>query len=104
MGGYDRDGPQLYMIEPSGVAYVIPQPFHSSQTCQEERSLLFFPVLRRQPCHMQRYFGAAVGKGRQAAKTYTPSPLTAWFCSYVINKQKNKLLINYHRGSLFQQN
>jgi len=37
MGGYDRDGPQLYMIEPSGVAY--------------------------------RYFGAAVGKGRQAAKT-----------------------------------
>ncbi|KAJ7541643.1 hypothetical protein O6H91_10G068300 [Diphasiastrum complanatum] len=37
LGGYDRDGPQLYMIEPSGVAY--------------------------------RYFGAAVGKGRQAAKT-----------------------------------
>ena len=25
MGGYDRDGPQLYMIEPSGVAYVGPQ-------------------------------------------------------------------------------
>ena len=22
LGGYDRDGPQLYMIEPSGVAYV----------------------------------------------------------------------------------
>lgn len=37
LGGFDRDGPQLYMIEPSGVAY--------------------------------RYFGAAVGKGRQAAKT-----------------------------------
>jgi hypothetical protein len=37
LGGYDRDGPQLYMIEPSGVAY--------------------------------RYFGAAIGKGRQAAKT-----------------------------------
>ncbi|GJN26837.1 hypothetical protein PR202_gb14797 [Eleusine coracana subsp. coracana] len=37
LGGYDRDGPQLYMIEPSGV-------FH-------------------------KYFGAALGKGRQAAKT-----------------------------------
>uniref|UniRef100_A0A0D6R5R7 Proteasome subunit alpha type n=1 Tax=Araucaria cunninghamii TaxID=56994 RepID=A0A0D6R5R7_ARACU len=37
LGGYDREGPQLYMIEPSGVAY--------------------------------RYFGAAIGKGRQAAKT-----------------------------------
>eukprot|EP00249_Psilotum_nudum_P005537 c18979_g1_i1 orf=343-924(+) len=37
LGGYDRDGPQLYVIEPSGVAY--------------------------------RYFGAAIGKGRQAAKT-----------------------------------
>ena len=22
LGGYDRDGPQLYMIEPSGVSYV----------------------------------------------------------------------------------
>ncbi|KAL0282023.1 UNVERIFIED_CONTAM: Proteasome subunit alpha type-3 [Sesamum angustifolium] len=37
LGGYDRDGPQLYMIEPSGISY--------------------------------RYFGAAIGKGRQAAKT-----------------------------------
>ncbi|KAJ8491301.1 hypothetical protein OPV22_013022 [Ensete ventricosum] len=37
LGGYDRDGPQLYMIEPSGVSY--------------------------------RYFGATIGKGRQAAKT-----------------------------------
>ncbi|KAF5750338.1 proteasome subunit alpha type-3-like [Tripterygium wilfordii] len=37
LGGYDRDGPQLYMVEPSGVSY--------------------------------RYFGAAIGKGRQAAKT-----------------------------------
>ncbi|OEL35684.1 Proteasome subunit alpha type-3 [Dichanthelium oligosanthes] len=37
LGGYDRDGPQLYMIEPSGVSY--------------------------------KYFGAALGKGRQAAKT-----------------------------------
>ncbi|XP_020101895.1 proteasome subunit alpha type-3 isoform X1 [Ananas comosus] len=37
LGGYDRDGPQLYMVEPSGVSY--------------------------------RYFGAAMGKGRQAAKT-----------------------------------
>ncbi|XP_042491069.1 proteasome subunit alpha type-3 [Macadamia integrifolia] len=37
LGGYDRDGPQLYTIETSGVSY--------------------------------RYFGAAIGKGRQAAKT-----------------------------------
>eukprot|EP00899_Mesostigma_viride_P001855 jgi/Mesvir1/11670/Mv00064-RA.1 len=37
LGVYDRDGPQLYMIDPSGVAH--------------------------------RYFGAALGKGRQAAKT-----------------------------------
>ncbi|KAF8370017.1 hypothetical protein HHK36_031956 [Tetracentron sinense] len=37
LGGYDRDGPQLYMVEPSGVSH--------------------------------RYFGAAIGKGRQAAKT-----------------------------------
>ncbi|KAK4346123.1 hypothetical protein RND71_036299 [Anisodus tanguticus] len=37
LGGYDRDGPQLYLVEPSGVSY--------------------------------RYFGAAIGKGRQAAKT-----------------------------------
>ncbi|XP_016671761.1 proteasome subunit alpha type-3 isoform X2 [Gossypium hirsutum] len=37
LGGYDRDGPQLYMVEPSGISY--------------------------------RYFGAAIGKGKQAAKT-----------------------------------
>ncbi|KAF3577896.1 hypothetical protein DY000_02034476 [Brassica cretica] len=37
LGGYDKDGPQLYMIEPSGISY--------------------------------RYFGAAIGKGKQAAKT-----------------------------------
>ncbi|KAL2456640.1 Phospholipase D [Forsythia ovata] len=23
LGGYDRDGPQLYMVEPSGVSYVL---------------------------------------------------------------------------------
>ncbi|KAI3891537.1 hypothetical protein MKW92_000247 [Papaver armeniacum] len=37
LGGYDRDGPQLYMVEPSGISH--------------------------------RYYGAAIGKGRQAAKT-----------------------------------
>ncbi|KAL6530615.1 Phosphoprotein associated with glycosphingolipid-enriched microdomains 1 [Orobanche minor] len=42
LSGYDRDGPQLYMVEPSGVSY--------------------------------RYFGAAIGKGRQAAKTRAPRP------------------------------
>eukprot|EP00271_Cylindrocystis_brebissonii_P014592 TRINITY_DN35990_c0_g1_i1.p1 TRINITY_DN35990_c0_g1~~TRINITY_DN35990_c0_g1_i1.p1 ORF type:complete len:252 (+),score=47.98 TRINITY_DN35990_c0_g1_i1:143-898(+) len=37
IGGYDQEGPQLYMVEPSGVSY--------------------------------KYFGTAIGKGRQAAKT-----------------------------------
>ncbi|GKU93562.1 hypothetical protein SLEP1_g7151 [Rubroshorea leprosula] len=37
LGGYDREGPQLYMVEPSGISY--------------------------------RYFGAAIGKGKQVAKT-----------------------------------
>eukprot|EP01110_Echinostelium_bisporum_P001431 TRINITY_DN13417_c0_g1_i1.p1 TRINITY_DN13417_c0_g1~~TRINITY_DN13417_c0_g1_i1.p1 ORF type:complete len:249 (+),score=56.38 TRINITY_DN13417_c0_g1_i1:37-783(+) len=37
IGGYDKRGPQLYMVEPSGVSY--------------------------------GYFGVAIGKGRQAAKT-----------------------------------
>eukprot|EP00898_Chlorokybus_atmophyticus_P004714 jgi/Chlat1/5243/Chrsp33S05087 len=37
VGCYDKEGPQLYMIEPSGVVF--------------------------------RYFGTAIGKGRQAAKT-----------------------------------
>eukprot|EP00270_Netrium_digitus_P021783 TRINITY_DN9547_c0_g2_i1.p1 TRINITY_DN9547_c0_g2~~TRINITY_DN9547_c0_g2_i1.p1 ORF type:complete len:251 (+),score=53.72 TRINITY_DN9547_c0_g2_i1:167-919(+) len=37
LAGYDKEGPHLYMVEPSGVSY--------------------------------RYFGAAIGKGRQAAKT-----------------------------------
>ncbi|GLT44740.1 hypothetical protein SLA2020_186200 [Shorea laevis] len=37
LGGYDREGPQLYMVEPSGISY--------------------------------RYFGAAIGKGKQLAKT-----------------------------------
>lgn len=37
LGVYDKTGPQLYHVEPSGIAY--------------------------------RYFGTAVGKGRQAAKT-----------------------------------
>ncbi|GLT44739.1 hypothetical protein SLA2020_186190 [Shorea laevis] len=37
LGGYDREGPQLYMVEPSGISY--------------------------------GYFGAAIGKGKQAAKT-----------------------------------
>ncbi|KAJ7976507.1 Proteasome subunit alpha type [Quillaja saponaria] len=45
MGGYDRDGPQLYMVEPSWCFL-----------CE----LIFASV---------RYFGAAIGKGRQAAKT-----------------------------------
>ncbi|KAL6555291.1 Phosphoprotein associated with glycosphingolipid-enriched microdomains 1 [Orobanche gracilis] len=45
LSGYDRDGPQLYMVEPSGVSY--------------------------------RYFGAAIGKGRQAAKTPSFSEASA---------------------------
>lgn len=50
------EGPQLYMIEPSGVAWVM-KLCHSSVT----------------PLHVltgiQGYHGCAVGKAKQAAKT-----------------------------------
>jgi hypothetical protein len=51
LGGYDRDGPQLYMIEPSGVAYVctfslsliliVPLSFLFSHKCRGWTSYLF---------------------------------------------------------------
>ncbi|KAK6147800.1 hypothetical protein DH2020_018712 [Rehmannia glutinosa] len=74
LGGYDRDGPQLYMVEPSGVSYE-----HIS-IASYEISLFYFLsffslVLYYKLSFIfasslpQRYFGAAIGKGRQAAKT-----------------------------------
>lgn len=51
LAGYDRDGPQLYMVEPSGVSY--------------------------------RYLGAAIGKGRQQAKTYVPNSIPFPSISYI---------------------
>ena len=126
----DRDGPQLYLIDPAGtsyvrypdsvtyvvqlfVAYLQPAAFykayirhpciasHSAATSQQQQHCTLshiqesmhnhtlFVVPHTLPCHHlrsstmkstllyltranvnpQRYFGAAVGKGRQSAKT-----------------------------------
>ncbi|KAL6009796.1 Phosphoprotein associated with glycosphingolipid-enriched microdomains 1 [Asimina triloba] len=82
LGGYDRDGPQLYMIEPSGVSYTVKDfgmdvalKTSARQVAHEEfcftdgrhrhdgipGNWVFFAE--------SRYFGAAIGKGRQGAKT-----------------------------------
>ena len=58
LGAVDKNGPQLYIIEPSGVAYV---RTHSSTRCGH----LLMLLLHRS----QGYHGAAIGKGRQLAKT-----------------------------------
>ena len=54
LGAIDKDGPQLFVVEPSGVFYVrrVLLPSHAV-------SLTLY----------QGYHGAAVGKGRQLAKT-----------------------------------
>lgn len=51
LGGYDSRGPQLYMIEPSGISYVI------------INLNIFF--LKK---NLQGYYAIAVGKAKQAAK------------------------------------
>jgi hypothetical protein len=108
---YDKTGPQLYHVEPSGIAYVrswpLPPralwsvsdsktPSSGTRTTQVEESFLetrsrqtraelraarnrarasASHVAERSGCRgrvvwvSQRYFGTAVGKGRQAAKT-----------------------------------
>jgi len=45
LGGYDRDGPQLYMIEPSGVAYV-----RLLMSVYSECTIIFMFVKRRVAC------------------------------------------------------
>ncbi|CAK9172937.1 unnamed protein product [Ilex paraguariensis] len=61
LGGYDRDGPQLYMIEPSvATTSVFPHLL-----CALACTMTYVPDCFQLP----RYFGAAIGKGKQAAKT-----------------------------------
>eukprot|EP00475_Leptophrys_vorax_P038737 TRINITY_DN6890_c0_g1_i4.p1 TRINITY_DN6890_c0_g1~~TRINITY_DN6890_c0_g1_i4.p1 ORF type:complete len:292 (-),score=25.73 TRINITY_DN6890_c0_g1_i4:64-939(-) len=79
LAGYDRDGPQLYAIEPSGVSYryygtalgkgkqaaktEIEKLKLSDMTCREG-------VYAIEPSGVSyRYYGTALGKGKQAAKT-----------------------------------
>lgn len=52
LGGVDKTGPNLYVVEPSGVFFV--------RHCT--------PSLQALPDVTQGYHGAAVGKGRQLAK------------------------------------
>ena len=55
LASIDKDGPAMFVVEPSGVFYVHP-----------------FPSLVRRYSYSQLsqgYHGAAVGKGRQLAKT-----------------------------------
>ena len=53
LGGVDKTGPNLYVVEPSGVFFVSRQPVFS---------------VGSQSNVLQGYHGAAVGKGRQLAK------------------------------------
>lgn len=53
MGGYDRDGPQLYMIEPSGVAYVGPQSLSSDYV---HPYYLYSFLTKLQILYVLRYF------------------------------------------------
>lgn len=76
----DRDGPQLYLVDPSGTALVpLPLRFHCCRDPSKhvashlrpngplaKKRINYGPSLGLMP---QRYFGTAVGKGRQGAKT-----------------------------------
>ena len=54
LGAVDKDGPALFVVEPSGVYYV---------RYKNLRLLILYWI------NNQGYNGAAVGKGRQLAKT-----------------------------------
>ena len=80
LGGYDRDESQLDMVEPSGVSYVSwyfaiflmwRNSTQSSSLCiiPLHTFLLIYFVWIQVLVLLQMYFGAAIGKGRQAAKT-----------------------------------
>lgn len=56
----DKSGPSMYMIEPSGIYYV----------CYALRFIIpFFPIIRVIYNTHQGFYGCAIGKGRQVAKT-----------------------------------
>ena len=55
LGGVDKYGPSIYVIEPSGVFYV--------------RNGCHFTRFLHLPITHKGYHGAAIGKGRQLAKT-----------------------------------
>lgn len=55
LAAYDSNGPQLYGVEPSGVTYV--------------RTVAFLERMRICLEILQSYFGIAVGKAQQTAKT-----------------------------------
>lgn len=64
-GSYGPDGPALYMADPSGVAWVSHLPLSTEQLLYS--TLLYCTVLY---CTvLQGYYGCAVGKAKQAAKT-----------------------------------
>jgi 20S proteasome subunit alpha 7 len=55
IGAVDKDGPGLYVVEPSGSSFVSPE-------ITDEKLVL-------SSCLCQGYHSAAIGKGRQLAKT-----------------------------------
>lgn len=61
IGGLDEEGgPSLWMVEPSGVSWVwLPASFARDIRCSS---------VANRPIRGQGYFGAATGRGRQAAK------------------------------------
>ena len=69
LGVVDKTGPQLYVVEPSGLSY--------------------------------GYFGAAVGKGRQAAKTELEKlKLREFTCKEAINDVARMYVVSNHVGAL----
>jgi len=67
LGGVDHKGPQLFMIEPSGVSYVrcIAQLSRSLSLSLSLSPLAFSHGAGEH----QGYYGCAIGKGRELAKT-----------------------------------
>jgi 20S proteasome subunit alpha 7 len=63
-----NNGPQLYMVEPSGTGLVRVCPMPSQADCTATWRLVL-SQLTPACVWPQRYYGTAVGKGRQAAKT-----------------------------------
>ena len=68
-GSYEDDGPQLYTIDPSGVSYV--SLYIYFWKLNDTQSYYFSEVLRILNVFLsfQGYYGCAIGKAKQAAKT-----------------------------------